>query len=243
MYRYVLLIYPRGTFSRKKKLYSCLPLYLRPELQLRKGQTSKSALILHMSYYMSHILVHRPYLQEPPHSQPYQLPARSMSTAAGSMVRRLREFQKFHSFNKSPPLLVHHVLTAAVTLLLNATSTNSPLRGPVARFRVCFGALEAMQRRWPRAKKAVNSLRYLASRWNVQSSLPMKHGFAPLSTEPVQIVHEEASRNEVGLSDDNMGFGQELADEEELPAVESVQYNTPKTLKTSHPCSRLIRNG
>ena len=59
----------------------------------------------------------------------------------------------------------------------------------------------------------------------------MKHGFAPLSTEPVQIISEEVTRNEpvLVLSDDNMELGQELAMEVELLAVESAQYNVDGT--------------
>ncbi|KAJ4185635.1 hypothetical protein NW767_012844 [Fusarium falciforme] len=94
---------------------------------------------------MSQLLIHRPYVKEPVDSAAHQLSLRTMSIAAGAMVRLLRRYEKLDSYEKVPPFVVHNVLSAAVTLLLMATAKQSSLRNrSMSRFRVCASALEAI---------------------------------------------------------------------------------------------------
>lgn len=52
-----------------------------------------------MSYNMSQLLIHRPYVKEPVDSAAHRLSLRTMSIAAGAMVRLLRRYEKLdHHF-------------------------------------------------------------------------------------------------------------------------------------------------
>lgn len=107
-----------------------------------------------------------------------------MSIAAGAMVRLLRRYEKLGSYEMVPPFVVHNVLSAAVTLLLMATAKQSSLRNrSISRFRVCVSALEAIGRRWSKARQAILILRQLAQRWRVSIALPMHQSF-PLAPQP-----------------------------------------------------------
>ncbi|KAJ3469918.1 hypothetical protein MRS44_000017 [Fusarium solani] len=157
---------------------------LDPRIQLQKGTSSPQVIFLHMSYNMSQLLIHRPYVKEPVDSAAHRLSLRTMSIAAGAMVRLLRRYEKLDSYEKVPPFVVHNVLSAAVTLLLMATAKQSSLRNQsISRFRVCVSALEAIGRRWLKARQGILVLRQLAQRWRVSIALPMHQSF-PLAPQP-----------------------------------------------------------
>ncbi|KAI8687498.1 Zn(2)-C6 fungal-type domain-containing protein [Fusarium keratoplasticum] len=156
---------------------------LNPRIQLQKDTSSPQVIFLHMSYNMSQLLIHRLYVKEPVDSAAHRLSLRTMSIAAGAMVRLLRRYEKLDSYEKVPPFVVHNVLSTAVTLLLMATAKQSSLRNrSMSRFRVCVGALEAIGRRWSKARKAILILRQLAQRWRVSIALPMHQSF-PLAPQ------------------------------------------------------------
>lgn len=136
---------------------------------------------------MSQMLIHRPYLKEAPDSSLYRLSVRSMSTAANSMVKLIREFERIAQFDKAPYFVSHSVLTAAITHLLLATSEESTIRTrSISRFRVCFNCLFAMRARWVKADRSVSLLRELAHRWGVMSALPLQNGFPdPRNVRPI----------------------------------------------------------
>ncbi|KAL6351704.1 hypothetical protein LRP88_15021 [Fusarium phalaenopsidis] len=157
---------------------------LDPRIQLQKDTSSPQVIFLHMSYNMSQLLIHRPYVKEPVDSAAHRLSLRTMSIAAGAMVRLLRRYEKLDSYEKVPPFVVHNVLSAAVTLLLMATAKQSSLRNQsISRFRVCVSALEAIGRRWLKARQGILILRQLAQRWRVSIALPMHQSF-PLAPQP-----------------------------------------------------------
>ncbi|KAL2684478.1 hypothetical protein Neosp_005556 [[Neocosmospora] mangrovei] len=157
---------------------------LDPCTQLQKDTSSPQVIFLHMSYNMSQLLIHRPYVKEPVDSAAHRLSLRTMSIAAGAMVRLLRRYEKMGSYDKVPPFVVHNVLSAAVTLLLMATAKQSSLRSrSISRFRVCVSALEAIGCRWSKARQAILILRQLAQRWRVSIALPMHQSF-PLASQP-----------------------------------------------------------
>lgn len=92
------------------------------------------------------------------------------------MVRLIKIYKKIDSFDKAPLFLVHGVQTAAITHLLISTSMQPEIRNKsTGRFRVCFGALEAMGSRWPRSRRAITALREMAYRWGVVNALPMRY--------------------------------------------------------------------
>ncbi|PWY90288.1 hypothetical protein BO94DRAFT_584301 [Aspergillus sclerotioniger CBS 115572] len=164
---------------------------LHPQVQLDRNSINPSMIYLHMSYHMSHILIHRPYLKGAAQSDMYKLCVWSMSSAASSIVRLLREYRKVAPLDQISPFAVHSVLTAAVTHLCNATSTHQTLRSQsIAWFRVCFDALRAMQQRWIKAKRGIRLLQELARRWQVMVALPLQHGFPPLSDPAWETLEE-----------------------------------------------------
>ncbi|KAI8724336.1 Zn(2)-C6 fungal-type domain-containing protein [Fusarium sp. LHS14.1] len=157
---------------------------LDPHIQLQKDTSSPQVIFLHMSYNMSQLLIHRPYVKEPVDSAAHRLSLRTMSIAASAMVRLLRRYEKIGLYDKVPPFVVHNVLSAAVTLLLMATAKQSSLRSrSISRFRVCISALEAIGCRWSKARQAILILRQLAQRWRASIALPMHQSF-PLAPQP-----------------------------------------------------------
>ncbi|KAL4908875.1 hypothetical protein BDW74DRAFT_187360 [Aspergillus multicolor] len=161
--------------------------HLHPRLHLpgSKERAPASIIFLHMTLNTAQILIHRPYLKEPRSSPEYTLSVRTMATAAAALTRLVRAYCKIGTFDNVPPFIVHSVLTAAVTHLLNATSSHQTLRSQsIARFRVCFDALGAMARRWIKARRGIRLLRELARRWGVMAALPLQNGFEnPLESE------------------------------------------------------------
>ncbi|KAJ5584532.1 uncharacterized protein N7459_004332 [Penicillium hispanicum] len=150
---------------------------LDTRLYMRTADPCPPVIILHMSYNMSQMLIHRPYLKHPAQSSAFQLSVRTMWTAATAMVSLIRQYERVGQLEKAPPFVVHSILTAAVTHLLNATSSQPALRSQsISRFRVCFDALTTMQKRWPKAARSVSLLQGLAQRWGIMLALPL-HGF------------------------------------------------------------------
>ncbi|KAF4342758.1 Nudix hydrolase [Fusarium beomiforme] len=184
------------------------------ELELGKNPNPQ-VILLHMVYNMSFLLIHRPYLREPKNSAAHQLSIRTNMTSAHALVRLIRQYDKEHSMENAPFFAVHCVLTAAVSLLLNATSTNSTIRSQSThRFRVCVDALEKMQR-WQRAKRGLFLLRELAHRWKVVSALPMRYSV------PLDMIQEPH------VEDDEHDWGMLFANLEEPLNLESIDLSTP----------------
>ncbi|KAH7329655.1 hypothetical protein B0I35DRAFT_420624 [Stachybotrys elegans] len=174
---------------------------LDDRVQLRNAHSEATVIIFHMSYHMSHLLIHRPYLKEPSGCATHQLSLRSMFFAASAIARLVRKFEAdHHNFNLVPPFVVHSVQSAAIALLMTATSTQSQVRSQsINRLRVCIRALEAMNTRWPTANRAICVLRLLAHRWHIISALPM-HLSSVLETKQT-----ESSLPEVGMGSRESG--------------------------------------
>ncbi|KAM0408463.1 hypothetical protein ACHAPD_011939 [Fusarium lateritium] len=164
---------------------------LTDDLELKKNNIDCKVILLHMVYHMSLLLIHRPYLKEPKESAIHRLSVRTTIAASHALVKLIRQYDKDGSLEHAPFFSVHCILTAAVSLLLNATATDSSIRNQsVYRFRVCVTALEAMQKRWPRAKRGLVLLRELAYRWKAVSALPLRHSVPP-HLEAIDMKHQE----------------------------------------------------
>ncbi|KAI7770399.1 hypothetical protein LZL87_002770 [Fusarium oxysporum] len=188
------------------------------DLELRKNNMNPQVILLHMVYNMSLLLIHRPYLREPKGSAAHQLSIRTNMTSAHALVRLIRQYDKEAKMENAPFFAIHCVLTAAVSLLLNATSTNSTIRSQsVHRFRVCVDALDKM-RRWTRAKRGLLLLRELANRWKVVSALPMRHS-VPL-TATTQETTPQADTND-------LDWGMLFANLEEPLSLDTIDLSTP----------------
>ncbi|KAF4415666.1 Nudix hydrolase [Fusarium acutatum] len=186
------------------------------DLELRKNNMNPQVILLHMVYNMSLLLIHRPYLREPKDSAAHQLSIRTNMISAHALVRLIRQYDKEAKMENAPFFAIHCVLTAAVSLLLNATSTNSTIRSQsVHRFRVCVDALDKMKR-WTRARRGLLLLRELANRWKVVSALPMRHS--------VPLV---APTQEAPQVDSDLDWGMLFANLEEPLNLDTIDLSTP----------------
>ncbi|VTT74578.1 unnamed protein product [Fusarium fujikuroi] len=185
------------------------------DLELRKNNMNPQVILLHMVYNMSLLLIHRPYLREPKESTAHQLSVRTNMTSAHALVRLIRQYEKEARIEDAPFFAIHCILTAAVSLLLNATSTNSAIRGQsVHRFRICVDALDRMKR-WTRARRGLLLLRELANRWNVVSALPMRHSV------PLEPTHETPADT------NDLDWGMLFANLEEPLNLDTIDLSTP----------------
>ncbi|KAF2786912.1 hypothetical protein K505DRAFT_379939 [Melanomma pulvis-pyrius CBS 109.77] len=120
-----------------------------------------------------------------------------MTAAAAQMTRLIRTFRKTGTFRDAPTFIVHHILTASIMHLLNATTSESTIRQQaIGRFRICIGALEEMQPRWwQHVQKAVRLLQGLAERWAVVFALPIRlsNPVNPANDKIVQSVRLDVS--------------------------------------------------
>ncbi|KAG5829852.1 hypothetical protein H9Q74_000005 [Fusarium xylarioides] len=187
------------------------------DLELRKNNMNPQVILLHMVYNMSLLLIHRPYLREPKDSTAHQLSIRTNMTSAHALVRLIRQYDKEAKMENAPFFAIHCVLTAAVSLLLNATSTNSNIRSQsVHRFRVCVDALDKMKR-WTRARRGLLLLRELANRWRVVSALPMRYS--------VPLVAPTQETPQVNNSD--LDWGMLFANLDEPLNLDTIDLSTP----------------
>ncbi|KAF5575885.1 Nudix hydrolase [Fusarium pseudocircinatum] len=187
------------------------------DLELRKNNMNLQVILLHMVYNMSLLLIHRPYLREPKESAAHQLPIRTNMTSAHAIVRLIRQYDKEAKMENAPFFAIHCVLTAAVSLLLNATSTNPTIRSQsVHRFRVCVDALDKMKR-WTRARRGLLLLRELANRWKVVSALPMRHS-VPLIAPTQETPQTDNS---------DLDWGMLFANLEEPLNLDTIDLSTP----------------
>ncbi|KAJ5113614.1 hypothetical protein N7456_002148 [Penicillium angulare] len=180
---------------------------LDPRLRLTKDVTEPTIIFCHMSYHMSQLLIHRPYLNEPPKSHVHRLSIRSMTAEAAEVVKLVRAYDRIGSFDKVPPFIVHSVQTAAITLLLNATSTDQTFKSQsINRFRVCFDVLDAMSSRWRRAQNALTVLRQLAHKWNIIRALPMRYSGQVSVRNPPDLNISSQLESDPQTSQGVMGF-------------------------------------
>ncbi|KAL1634243.1 hypothetical protein SLS58_010787 [Diplodia intermedia] len=130
-----------------------------------------------ISYHVSLILLHRPFLNSTP-SPIFSSALHAMAAAASSITDLLHRLRTApHRVQTIPPFIIYHVLRAASVLLLLATSSTSrastPYRRPSAwisaRMKLCLEVLDESGRTWQElSERAVRTIRELAARWNVR---------------------------------------------------------------------------
>ena len=144
-----------------------------------------AACLLYTSYYMSMILIHRPFLVILHTDTVRRVAFRTMTTAANASTKVLRNLMHHHSsatISNMPFPLVHHVLTTAVSHLINATSSDDRMRRTAANgLRTCLKALELLRDTWQgRASRAIAAIQELANRWRVVTALPINFSEPPV---------------------------------------------------------------
>lgn len=107
-------------------------------------------------------------------SQAMSLVLRSITSAATSMVRLIQKYCRCYGYKYANPLLIHHILSASIVHLMNATASSSSFRGHSTRLvRSCLGLLQGLSPSWPlRSQKSINTIKALAIRWNVKFTIP-----------------------------------------------------------------------
>jgi hypothetical protein len=154
-------------------------------LKLTRTTSKPSILVMHMSYAMSQLLIHRPYLHSEFRSTAVARSAmHTVNAAATTITRLLSMYFRYSDMASAPFFVTHHILSAGTVHLLNSTTNDSVLRRrSVARLKICFDALERMSKnKFDRPSHAISSLRQLAARWNAIYALPIKHS-APIPSD------------------------------------------------------------
>lgn len=130
--------------------------------------------VLHLSYHASLILVHRPFLHADNDWQTRCLALRTTTTAADASSRIVKMLIASSESSKLPYFVIHHVLTAALAHLLNATCDDSRIRQrAVTGVRICLRALEILCQTWRNtAARSILEIQRLAAKWKIGSVLP-----------------------------------------------------------------------
>ncbi|KAF5869133.1 putative c6 transcription factor protein [Botrytis fragariae] len=142
---------------------SCVVPWLLVSISTAASIPPRSALFLQMSYQMSLLMIHRPYLGDPPASDSFSLAFATIASAAIRMTQYIHLFRK--SYLAEPtctlpslgndkqdkptaalPFIVHHILTASIVHHLFRTS-RTPTQISLARRRlqICMETLTALQ--------------------------------------------------------------------------------------------------
>lgn len=151
---------------------------------VRSQDSTTVGKVLHLCYHMSVTLLHRPFLQFGNDRTTRHLALRTITTAAEASSKIIKMLMATSDASKLPYFVIHHILTAALSHLLNATCADSKIRQKsVNGLRTCLNALEALCETWPStAVKSLYEIRRLAARWKVVSALPM-HLSHPLESD------------------------------------------------------------
>ncbi|PYI00027.1 hypothetical protein BO71DRAFT_424446 [Aspergillus ellipticus CBS 707.79] len=150
-------------------------------LRMNRGITPKPVLLFHMAYQMAILVTMPPFLhlfikiknKQSDVSSAMSLVLRSISNAASSMVRLVHLYRQHYGFRHGNPLLIHHLLSAAIVNLMNTTSKSLPLRRHSTRsVRKCLTLLQEFRQLWPvRCDKSMTVIKALAKRWGVEFAL------------------------------------------------------------------------
>ncbi|PYH77898.1 hypothetical protein BO82DRAFT_405767 [Aspergillus uvarum CBS 121591] len=116
---------------------------------------------LHMSYYDSSLLIHRPFLRQAAEEQQglrshesisAQMATQTVRDAAKAFAQLARlHHRRIGDCRQAPPFLIQHLLTAEIMFLSQATAAvkQGAGRRPCNDLKECLAALEEMQESWP----------------------------------------------------------------------------------------------
>ncbi|KAI4594418.1 hypothetical protein KJ359_008444 [Pestalotiopsis sp. 9143b] len=169
-------------------------------LDLRGQDTSRHVLFFHMAYQMALLITLPPFLRcfamskAKPEAVDSASPSyiililRSLTGAASMMIRLVRMYRDAHpeQWKTANPVIIHHLLSAAIVLLMNATSQTTSMKTQSTRWlKVCIELLVNLRTPWPdRANKTIKVIRVLADRWGVLGALPLQFSYPVDVTTP-----------------------------------------------------------
>ncbi|KGO41723.1 Transcription factor, fungi [Penicillium expansum] len=217
-------------------------------LAIKRGATEKPVLLFHMAYQMAILVTMPPFLrlfskmrnENPNTSQLMPVVLQSLTAAATAMVRLVSDYYKIYGFQKSNPLLIHHLLSACIVHLMNTTTKSFTLRRFSTRsVRKCLALFAGIKIFWPsRSQKSVDLIKVLARRWDVEFALPedtnliLEMGFTsdfdpPGKRQSHQDFPEKGTGSNVSLydtSENTMGPFDSLFEEENDRALKDLLY-------------------
>ncbi|RDW70960.1 hypothetical protein BP6252_07523 [Coleophoma cylindrospora] len=169
-----------------------------PRLELPSKSPSKPVLLFHMAYQMALLLTMPPFLRWTTVCKSEEildlgvsnLVLRTLTQAAATATRLVRIFLEAYGFAFANPVIIHHLLSAAVVHLMNATSSNASLKRQSTRWlRSCMYLLKRLKTGWPtRADKSLQVIRVLAFRWQIVGALPLEFCHPIISTSHIPML-------------------------------------------------------
>ncbi|WQF83708.1 hypothetical protein CDEST_08722 [Colletotrichum destructivum] len=149
---------------------------------------------------------HQHQQHHPQNSEFMLLVLRSLTAAATATSRLARTYRRAHGFDTPPnPVIIHHLLSAAIVHLMNATSWTPALRHQSTYWlRQCLELLRELQTPWPvRAIKSIKIIRVLAQRWGVVRALPLEFSYQveppPAPLPPAAAAMDPEAHDDYGV--------------------------------------------
>ncbi|KAH3670378.1 hypothetical protein OGAPHI_000893 [Ogataea philodendri] len=162
-------------FSNLRALYESFP----DTIMLKPDTTDKRILLLHLSYYVALLLLHRSYLIQNP-KKIIQLMIK-LCTSASKVAER---FSELYGFNRAPYFVGYLLFQCAMfDLFILANKDRSLHEGANSRFVKFMTALSEYADVWTRGIKDIKVLDNLSQQWNVNVPIlqKLRQGSQPVS--------------------------------------------------------------
>ncbi|KAF6823679.1 zn 2cys6 transcription factor [Colletotrichum musicola] len=233
-------------------------------LHLTGDSTPKPVIMFHLAYQMTILITMPPFLRifatiaqqsssgsstasnsnAPIQNSEFMLLVlRSLTAAATATCRLVRTYRRALGFETpANPVIIHHLLSAAIVHLMNATSRTPALRHQSTYWlRQCLELLRELQAGWPlRAGKSITIIRVLAHRWGVMRALPVEFSYqiepsAPGAERDYPVSNQAAEQDQVQLEYEWEGYGGAAAEAQavDLGAMDMNSFATLGTLDVS----------
>ena len=149
---------------------------------------TKPVIFFHLQYHMAVLVMISPFLRTSPRTADHSnegnpesgtdtaLVLRSITSSASESIRLCRVLRDKYSLSSAHSIIAHHLLSASLVHLMNATSSSAKLRRQsVFWLRSGMEMLEQMRVVWPtRADRSIMLLRVLAQKWKATGALPLR---------------------------------------------------------------------
>ncbi|KAI9155588.1 Nitrogen assimilation transcription factor nit-4 [Paramyrothecium foliicola] len=159
----------------------------RPQQLYMSRITPTPVILFHLQYHMAVLVTISPFLRtftsrtapctdDSPNSSTAQLVLKTISNSASETVRLVRWYRSNHGFQAAHPIILHHLLSAGLVHLMNATSSSTIMQKKSSQgLHACMGLLDELRGVWPvRADKSLEAMRSLGEKWGVLRFLPVQ---------------------------------------------------------------------
>ncbi|KAF9078330.1 fungal-specific transcription factor domain-containing protein [Rhodocollybia butyracea] len=163
------------------KWYYGLPVHLQHDTQSFKTQTPPAhVLTLHMQYWCTVLLLHRPFIRHGPHTdeklhhtseislseKSYELCA----SAANHITSTVSLYLEKYTLERCPAFLCYYVFSASIMHIISISAFPGDPQARIA-LQKCFDALSAMQVVWPSSTRALELLQ--GSKIDITAASPL----------------------------------------------------------------------